>query len=122
MLLVAYAAHAHFMPMADGAVIAASSKPVLPGVTDPVRRGVWLNGEHALRLALADPSFTGFQQSFVRTSAGQLVSFCGTIPSGSFTGMRFLSIAGDSARTAVEGRDPDFGTLWARLCRSSASA
>lgn len=122
MLSVAYAAHSHFVPAADGAVITASSTPVPPGVTDPVQRGVWLNGERALRLALANPSFDGFQQSYVQTSAGQLVSFCGTIPTGSFTGMRFLSIAGDSARTVIEGRDPGFATLWARLCGPTASA
>ncbi|GAB0118590.1 hypothetical protein [Acidisoma sp. 7E03] len=129
MLSAAFAAHLQLTPQDDAVPApAAVTAPVqvasaLPaGITDPVQRGVWLNGERAVRLALADPSFDGFQQSYVQASAGQLVSLCGTIPSGSFVGMRYVSIAGDTAKTAIEGRDPAFDTLWTRLCSRDTAA
>lgn len=133
MLSVAYAAHSQLAPQApdmgaDSAVAAAPATAVVasgsfvPATSDPVQRGVWLNGERALRLALADPSFDGFDQSYVRTSAGQIVSLCGSIPSGAYLGMRYVSIAGDSAKTVIEGRDPGFDTLWTRLCARDTAA
>lgn len=122
MLSAAYAAHSTLMtgaevaPLAEAAVVSA---PPPSAVTDPVQRGVWLNGMQAVRLALADPGFADFQQTYIRTSAGRVVSLCGTIPSGQLVGLRFVSVAGDSAQTVIEGRDPSFGTLWTRLCERS---
>jgi hypothetical protein len=119
----AYAAQYQILPaslVGEVPTAVADTMPQPPAaVTDPVQRGVWLNGMRAVRIALAAPDFTGFQQTYVIQSAGQLVSLCGTIPSGALNGMRFVSVAGDSARTVIEGRDPSFGTLWTRLCGSS---
>ncbi|HTH99840.1 MAG TPA: hypothetical protein VL752_02745 [Acidisoma sp.] len=125
MLSVAYAAH--FKLMADPivsdtpAAVTVMSAPPPAAVTDPVQRGVWLNGMRAVRLALANPAFADFQQSYVHKSAGQVMSLCGTIPGGQLGGMRFVSVAGDSTQTVIEGRDPSFDTLWARLCHRSNS-
>jgi len=123
LLSFAYAAHYQILPDPLAPVapttVAETMPPPPAAVTDPVQRGVWLNGMRAVRIALAEPDFGGFQQTYIRQSAGQLVSLCGTIPSGELSGMRFVSVAGDSARTVIEGRDPSFQTLWVRLCGSS---
>lgn len=128
MLSVAYAAHLQILPGSpvDDAAVAAPAAVAMPSppssVTDPVQRGVWLNGMRAVRIALASPDFSNFQQSYVRQSAGQLVSLCGTLPSGQLSGMRFVSVGGASAQTVIEGRDPSFETLWTRLCGSTDAA
>lgn len=120
MLSFAYAAHSKILPIAGDASVAGTAVTPLPAtVTDPVQRGVWLNGMRAVRLALAEPDFAAFQQTYIRQSAGQLVSLCGTIPGGQLSGIRFVSMGGDTARTVVEGRDPSFETLWTRLCNTS---
>lgn len=126
MLSVAYAAQSTIAPAAPMDQAPATVSPAIPvppaTMTDPVQRGVWLNGTRAVRLALAQPDFVGFQQTYIRKSAGQLVSLCGTIPGGALSGTRFVSIAGDSAQTVIEGRDPSFETLWTRLCDGSGTA
>lgn len=122
MLSAAYAAHSQF-GVADAAVAtAAVQQPDLSAVTDPVQRGIWQNGIRAVRLALADPAFSGFNESYVRQSAGQVVSFCGTIPSGQLGGLRFVSMAHGNGQAVIEGRDPSFDTLWNRVCDTGTSS
>jgi hypothetical protein len=128
MLAIAYAAHLGALPLvsADAAAPAATrmvslASVAMPTFTDPLQQAVWTDGVKAVRQALGQPGYGGFQSSFVTVSTGNIVSLCGQIDgtSGyeSATGeRRFISVFGQTAATTLEGNDTSFDVLWNRVC------
>lgn len=90
-------------------------------VTDPLQRSVWSSGVKSVQIALNDPQFGQFGNSFVSISDGRIVSFCGTVPSSSMGQQRFISIFGQRYSTVMEGTDGSFDVLWNRVCASPVS-
>jgi hypothetical protein len=135
MLVTAYAAHSGVLPLVsadDGAAAPAtqhlaSVAPVpAPSFTDPLQQAVWTDGIRAVRQALAQPGYGGFQNSFVAVSTGNIVSLCGAVAGTSgYAGpngeQRFISVFGQATATTVEGSDMSFGVLWNRVCSQGTS-
>jgi hypothetical protein len=94
-----------------------------PGLTDPLQRSVWSDGVKSVRMALTDPNFSQFADSFVSVSTGRIVSFCGALPGTAaygdgMGGQRFISIFGQRQSTVLENGDGSFDVLWNRVCAS----
>ncbi len=139
MLVTAYAAHSGVRPLvsAGGAAApatqtvatqtVASVAPVpAPAFTDPLQQAVWTDGVRAVRQALAQPGYGGFQTSFVAVSTGNIVSLCGEVAGtsgydGPHGEQRFISVFGQSRATTLEGDDMSFGVLWNRVCGGGTS-
>jgi hypothetical protein len=128
MLSAAYGAHAALPGVAAQGVstpagiqlasVAAIPSPVF---SDPLQKAVWIDGVKAVRQALGQPGYAGFQGSFVNVAAGQVVSLCGEVAGtsgyNSASGQeRFISVFGQAAATTLEGNDMSFGVLWNRVC------
>jgi hypothetical protein len=135
MLSAAYAAHVGALPplvatnaTAPEGVQLASTTPIpTPVFADPLQEAVWHDGLKAVRQALGQPGYAGFQGSFVSVAAGRIVSLCGEVAgtSGydSATGEeRFISVFGQAAATTLEGNDQSFGVLWNRVCTQGSGA
>jgi hypothetical protein len=133
MLAIAYAAHLGVLPLvsADAAAPAAarlaSLAPVpTPTFADPLQQAVWTDGVKAVRQALRQPSYNGFQSSFVTVSTGNIVSLCGQVegtsgyesPTGE---QRFISVFGQTAATTLEDNGMSFDVLWNRVCGQGTS-
>ena len=127
MLSAAYAAQVHVV--ASGLVAPfLAVQPVLsaapaPTLTDPLQRSVWSDGVKSVQVALNDPNFTQFGDSFVTVSSGRIVSFCGTLPGTAaygdgMGGQRFISIFGQRQSTVLENGEGSFDVLWSRVCAS----
>jgi hypothetical protein len=128
MLVIAYAAHSGVVPLvsANAAAPVASQQASLapmptPTFTDPLQQAVWTDGVKAVRQALGQPGYAGFQGSFVAVSTGNIVSLCGEVsgtsgydsPTGA---QRFISVFGQAAATTLEGNEMSFDVLWNRVC------
>jgi hypothetical protein len=138
MLSAAYAAHVGVLPLGSvpaggsavaspaGVQLADSATVPMPALASPLQQAVWADGVKAVRLALGQPGYVGFQSSFVSVATGNIVSLCGRIPGtsgyASETGeQRFISVFGQAAATTLEGNDPSFGVLWNRVCAGGTS-
>lgn len=103
--------------------------PILWPATDPqpsaqvraqAKADIAQRGRAAVLGQLTFPRAMQFATSFVTTTAGGLVTFCGTLHprdrSDATAEIRFLSVNGDRARTFLDVSEPSFVVLWARLC------
>lgn len=97
-----------------------------PRYDDPQLQAIWLRGLGAVRTALNGPAYRGFTSAFVRRSAGNMTTVCGTVDgsagTGAIAGMHFLSISGNAADTMIEGKTSSFPVLWSRLCDPQAGS
>lgn len=98
----------------------AQSTSQSPRYADAARESVWQDGKQAIRARLADPGLHNFSHSAVETSAGQLLTLCGSVSVPGNGTSRFLSLWGMAQNTEVEIWDPDFDILWTRLCGDMA--
>jgi hypothetical protein len=130
---MAYAAHMGVLPLvsanaagAPGTQVARVAPVPAPTFADPLQQAVWTDGVRAVRQALGQPGYGGFQSSVVTVSTGNIVSLCGEVsgtsgydsPNGE---QRFISVFGQAAATTLEGSDPSFGVLWNRVCSQGSS-
>jgi hypothetical protein len=103
--------------------------PILWPATDPqpsaqvrtqAKADIAQRGRAAVLSQFTFPTAVQMTDTFVTTTAGGLVTFCGTLHprdrSDATAKIRFLSVNGDRARTFLDVSEPSFVVLWARLC------
>lgn len=120
-----------------GAIIQSASLASLLALAPPAPHGaarhyadssmqaVWLAGQHALTglpgAPVLDPA-----ASFVERSAGDILSFCGTVaqpePGGAAAVEHVISMWGTARQTVFEMTSPVFPVLWRRLCEQTRSS
>jgi hypothetical protein len=131
-LSVAYAAHIDGLTLVSPVVMVAMAAPAIDALvppaiySDPMQREVWSGGVRAVEKLLAKPDSDDIDGSYVDVAAGNVVSFCGEVAGTSgydsaSGGQRFISVFGDAQSTTLEGNDPSFDVLWARVCSQNES-